>query len=146
MDGTVLESPALPLLIELEEAGFDIRLADDERLHVAPGSKLTEVQRRLLVEHKLALIMILRVCDAGVVERREVFRRQLAETPAPTIPAFLFVSDVPYVIGRCFSCGEGTSQPTHGRCWRCSLAWRLACRLPIPTDMASAIDTARRVA
>src|ERR1700722_4532381 len=49
-------------------------------------------------------------------------------TPVEIIPALLFRADVPYVSGRCFSCGEETGRPAFGRCWRCSLAWRLACR------------------
>jgi hypothetical protein len=146
MDVTVLDNPALPLLLELEHSGFQLRLGVDGRLQVAPGSKLTDVQRRLLVEHKRAIGTLLQSCDAGVAARRDVFRRQLEATPPPAIPAFLFVGDVPYVSGRCFSCGDATGRSIYGRCWPCALAWRLACRLPIAADHASAIDGARRVA
>ena len=32
----------------------------------------------------------------------------------------------------CFSCGDALPQLIYARCWRCSLAWRLACRPPPP--------------
>jgi len=146
MDVSIFDSPAVPLLVTLESEGFRMRLAADNRLQVEPGSRLTPVQRRLLVEHKPTVVMLLRCCDEGVADRREVFRAQLDATPPPTIPAFLYRSDVPYVEGRCFSCGDQTGRPSFGRCWRCSLAWRLACRLAISADLAIVIDGARQVA
>ena len=30
-----------------------------------------------------------------------------------------------------------------GRCWRCSLAWRLACELPVSAEVGAAYDSAR---
>src|SRR5207237_1174686 len=112
MDATVFDSPALPLLVELEQAGFQLRVAPEGRLQIEPGSKLTADQRRLLVEHKAAVTLLLRCCDAGVVERRDAFRRQLEVAAPPTIPAFLF-RPVPYVPGRCFSCGDETGHNTY---------------------------------
>jgi hypothetical protein len=93
--------------------------------------------------HKDAIKTLLRCCDEGVVARRDSFRAQFDAAPVEIIPALLFRADVPYVSGRCFSCGEETGRPAFGRCWRCSLAWRLACRLPIPADLGAAMDTAK---
>ena len=146
MDATVFESPALLLLVELEHAGFQLRLSSGDRIQVEPGSKLTDAQRRFLTDYKVAIVMLLRCCDDGVVDRRDAFRAQLEVTAPQMTPAFLFRPDVPYVAGRCFSCGEVNGRATFGRCWRCSLAWRLACRLPIPADLAAVIDSARKVA
>jgi hypothetical protein len=90
--------------------------------------------------------MLLHMCDEGVAARRQVFRAQLEACEAPTVPAFVFTEGVAYVAGVCFSCGEANGRDTFGRCWRCALGWRLACRLAIPADLALAIDGARTVA
>ncbi|PYR34352.1 MAG: hypothetical protein DMF90_17485 [Acidobacteria bacterium] len=145
MDSNIWDSPALPLVLALERAGFSLRLAGD-RVRVEPGSHLTEDQRRLLVAHKPEVVMLLRCSDPGVVDRREAFRAQLAEAGAPAVPAFLFKRDVPYAPAVCFSCGEANGRASFGRCWRCALAWRLACRLPIAAEFATAIDDMRRIA
>jgi hypothetical protein len=142
----LFDSPAVPLLVALEDQGFELAVKADGRLRVAPGSRLTVDQRRQLVEHKVAVLMILRLCDAGVGERRDVFRRQLDAVGAPVVPAFLFRLAVPYIASLCFSCGEANGREGFGRCWRCSLAWRLAVGLPIPPDFGAAYDTAKRVA
>jgi hypothetical protein len=80
-----------------------------------------------------------------VLVRRHVFRQQLDSTRAPGIPPFLFCPAVPYQAGLCFSCGVGLQERCFGRCWRCSLAWRLACGVPVPPLLASALDDARVV-
>ncbi len=51
-----------------------------------------------------------------------------------------FRPGVPYVPGSCFSCGDALAALRFGRCWRCSLAWRLAVRLPVPADLAVVLD------
>lgn len=91
--------------------------------------------------YKDALKLLLRCCDAGVQARRDVFACQLTQTPAPRVPAFLFRPDVPYVRGGCFSCGDTLPEPPFSRCWRCSLAWRLACRLPVSTARGCARES-----
>jgi len=139
----LLDHPALPLVLELEQAGFQLRLAPPDRLQVVPGSQLTEDQRRLLIVHKRAVVMVLRCCDAGVVARRDAFRQQLEAVSAPVVPAFLYRPGIPYAPGVCFSCGDANERRTYGRCWRCALAWRLACRLPVSPDVAEARDHAR---
>jgi len=45
--------------------------------------------------------------------------------------------------GQCFSCGDALERAGFGRCWRCSLAWRLACRVTMPALLAAALDDAR---
>ena len=70
-------------------------------------------------------------------------RAQFDLSPAGRVPALVFRQDVPYVEGRCFSCGDALSVFRVGRCWRCALAWRLAARVAIPVDLAPALDNAR---
>jgi len=146
MDGNIFDSPALPLLLELEHCGFRMRLTDEGRIHVEPGSRLTVDHRQRLVAYKSTIVMLLRCCDAGVEARRDAFQVQLAATKSPALPAFLLRPDVPYVRGRCFSCGDVLERAEYGRCWRCALGWRLACRQPIPVDVALHMDRARQVA
>jgi hypothetical protein len=67
---------------------------------------------------------------------------------SPALPLLLELEqqgcrDVPYVRAACFSCGDSLPEPRFSRCWRCSLAWRLACRLPVSTELAAAMDAAR---
>jgi hypothetical protein len=81
--------------------------------------------------------------DDDVVARSAVFRQQLEATPPPAVPAFLFKAGIPYTPAVCFSCGEPNGRTTFGRCWRCSVAWRLECRLPIQADVATALDSAK---
>jgi len=118
----------------------------DDMLSIAPRSRLTPDLMHTIVMNKDALKALLRGGDAEVAARREVFGRQLARIPAPRIPAFLFREDVVYAKGFCFSCGDVLPQPTFGRCWRCSVAWRLACGLPLPADLAAALDGAKVIA
>ena len=147
----IFESPALPLLLELESSGFTFKVEGD-RLLVRPLERLTPEQRELLRRERAAAILLLRVFDDGVQDRRAAFVAQLTATPPPAIPAFLFKPDVPYLPGVCFSCGEPNQRegraggPVYGRCVRCSLAWRLAAGIPIPAPQAIAHDEAKRIA
>jgi hypothetical protein len=133
----VLGGPAVALLVALEAEGFELSAAGD-RLRVKPISKLTADHRASLEAHRRDLLMLLRVCDAGVQERRSVFAQQL-ELKVPT-GMLAFVPGVPYVQGRCFSCGVSTGRTVHGVCWRCAVARRLAVRAPIPADLAAVYD------
>ena len=92
-----------------------------------------------------ALVTLIRICDQGVQERVAVFRAQLEADPT-TIGPFLFKAGVPYGRSVCFSCGACLPDACFGRCWRCSLGWRLAYRLPVPAELAAAHDEARVVA
>ena len=112
-----------------------------DSITIAPRSRLTPEQMRTIAVHKDALKGLLR--DDDVVARRAEFAQQLACTPAPSVPAFLFTTGVTYTKGICFSCGDVLSRWTFGRCWRCSLAWRLTRALPISADLAQTLDEAR---
>ncbi len=73
----------------------------------------------------------------------------MPRTHAPAdvvLPTLVFQAGVPYVKARCFSCGDPTGEPGYGRCWRCSLAWRLAAGVPLPAAQAAVYDGARVVA
>jgi hypothetical protein len=138
-----LTSPALPLLLQLEACGVRFRL-DGDHVLVSPRGVLTPEQREVFRQHQAAVrVLVAIVTDAGVQDRAAEFRRQLEATPAPMVPAFLFRLGVAYVQGVCFSCGDALPAPRFGRCWRCSLGWRLAVRLPVPTDVAVALDAAK---
>lgn len=142
----VLNSPALPLLLQLEAAGVRFRL-DADVVRVSPRGVLTPDQREVFRQHHGAVrVLVAIVTDAGVHARRDAFRQQFEATPAPACPGFLFKSDVSYVAGTCFSCGEALPSVRFGRCWRCSVAWRLAVGVPIPADVAVAYESAKRVA
>ena len=143
MSSDVLQSPAVEVLVRLEAEGFEIGAAGD-RLRVKPISRLTVDQRAELERYRADLLMLLRVCDEAVQDRRLAFARQLDTGVDPGL--LVFRPAVPYVAGRCFSCGDATGRPVHGKCWRCALAWRLALRLPIATDLALVYDGQKVVA
>jgi hypothetical protein len=141
----VFASPALPLLVGLEADGFTFAVSGD-RLLVRPVERLTPEQRALLQRERAAILVLLRICDTGVQARREAFAAQLQANSTALVPALVFRPDVPYVAGRCFSCGDETGRPSFGRCARCALAWRLALGVAIPAEFAAAYDDAKRVA
>lgn len=142
----VLQSPALPLLVELESQGFALAMTDTGRLRIEPGSRLTTEQRASVQAHGAEIADLLRVCDAGVRARRATFECQMALLGPGVVSSLMFETGTPYAAGVCFSCGDALGRPLgFGRCWRCSLAWRLAYRLPITPELADAIDQARRV-
>ncbi len=140
----VLNSPAVAVLCDLEHAGLDLAVVDG-RLRVRPVERLTAEHEQLIRQHRDALVTLLRICDQGVRERVAVFRAQLEADPT-TIGPFLFKVGVPYGRGACFSCGACLPDACFGRCWRCSLAWRLACQLPVPAELARAYDETKVVA
>ena len=140
MRADVLASPALALLIDLEQRGCKVRL-DGQEICIRPRGVVTDAERVTLQAHyEDARLLVLLSTDASIHARRDTFRQQLEAAPARTVPGFLFRPDVAYVQGRCFSCGDALEVPCFGRCWRCSLAWRLACPLPIPPELAAALD------
>ena len=140
----VFASPAVGILCDLERDGFRVELTADGGLLIAPKSKLTLERMQTIAGCKDALkVLVSLTTDAGVHERRDAFRAQLEAAPAPTVPAFLFRAGVSYQPGICFSCGTLLPETRFGRCWRCSIAWRLAARLPVSSHLASALDAAR---
>ena len=141
----VLNSPAVAVLYDLEHAGLDLAVVDG-RLRVWPVERLTAEHEQLIQQHRNALVTLVRICDEGVEERLAAFKQQCANTPADSIPSFLFRPDVPYVKGSCFSCGDPITELRYGRCWRCSLAWRLAAGVPLQATQAAVYDESRVVA
>jgi hypothetical protein len=142
----IFASPAVPLFLSLAEQGFTVSLSAEGRLQVAPGSRLSAEQRRQLVAQKDALLVLVRVSDPDVLLRRDVFRRRLDAAERTMLPALQYRADVPYAAGVCFSCGDSNGRSGYGRCWRCSLAWRLAARVPVPANIALVLDVAKQVA
>lgn len=134
---------AVRLLQELEQEEFTVNLTSERHLVVAPRSRLTSDRMKLIAVHKDSLRLALVCRDSGVVNRVCAFTRQADALPAPRVPAFLFSPDVPYVKGRCFSCGDLLLEFRYSRCWRCSVAWRIVCRLPIPEALLDDNATAR---
>ena len=137
----VFRSPAVGILCALEHDGFRVEVTADGVLTIAPRSRLTPERMVEIAGFKDAIRHLVRCCDDGVQARRNLFEQQLAS--APGVPAFLFHSGISYQAGLCFSCGDRLPGLQFSRCWRCALAWRLACRLPVPADLAIAIDAAK---
>jgi hypothetical protein len=144
MTPDVFNSPAVALLVELEAAGLQV-VERDGVVYVRPAGQLTDAQRELLREERAAILTLLRICDDGVTDRRVAFEKVLSEATGATLPALLFRAGVPYTRHTCYSCGDSISQ-SWGRCWRCSLAARLACRQGIHADWIASYDAARAVA
>lgn len=136
----IFQSAALPLLLRLNAEGYELQAAAAV-LRVRPVERVTPELRAELARYKPDLLLLIR--DPGVCARRDVMRGQFDAAPAGRVPALLFRPGVAYVRGVCFSCGDVLPMVTFGRCWRCSLAWRLACRVAVPAPLADALDAAR---
>jgi hypothetical protein len=144
MTSDVFDSPLFSVLVQLASAGFQFRVRPDGQVQVRPISRLPADACRLMREHPDDLRTLITVAmDRGVAERRDVFRQQLGSVSPPAVPEFVFQPGTPYVCGRCFSCSDALPAARFGRCWRCSLAWRLAAGVPVDAVLAEAIDTAR---
>ena len=141
----VLRSPAVAVLCGLEHAGLDLAVVNG-RLRVWPVERLTAEHEQLIQQHRDELVTLVRICDEGVQERLAAFKQQLRETPEGTTPDFVFRRGTPYAKAVCFSCGAVLPEPRYGRCWRCSLAWRMSVGVPIPAERAAVYDGARVVA
>ena len=143
MTSDVFRSPAVGILCDLDHDGFRVEVTPDGVLVIAPRSRLTPERMAAIAGCKDAIRQLIRCCDDGVQARRNVFELQLEQTAAPGVPMFLFRPGISYQAGICFSCGDRLPGLRFSRCWRCALAWRLACRVPIQADLALAIDVAR---
>ena len=141
----VLNSPAVAVLCGLEHAGLDLAVVNG-RLRVWPVERLTNDHEHLIQQHRDALVTLVGICDEGVQERLAAFKLQLREAPEGSTPDFVFRPGTAYAAGVCFSCGAALSEPRFGRCWRCSLAWRMAAGVSIPVERATVYDEARVVA
>jgi hypothetical protein len=137
----VLNSPAVGVLVAVEADGIHVSAVGD-RLRVKPVSRLTPEQRSQVEQYRPELLLLLRICDPSVQDRRDAFARQLVEANG-SVPSLVFKPGTAYVPGICYSCGDALPAYRPGRCWRCSLAARLACRCPIPVDLLDASDVAR---
>jgi hypothetical protein len=143
IDADVLNSPVLPLLLDLESAGVQVRMQDG-RVHFSPAERVTAEQRRTLSAHASAVrLLVLIATETEVQARRDVFRAQMLRQSPNSVPLLVFRRGTAYVPGVCYSCGDALPRPRPGRCWRCALASRLACWAPVPGDLLVAMDEAR---
>jgi hypothetical protein len=132
----VLNSPAHRVLLELADAGVQIRVVDG-RVRLSPLNLITEDQRAALGAHPKAVRLLAIIgTDDGVQARVEEFSRQLA---AEGDGAFRFETS-PWVGVRCWSCGDATLRPM--RCWRFVLSLRLACHVPTDESFADRLTQA----
>ena len=127
----VLDSPALAVLCDLENAGLDLAVVNG-RLRVWPVERLVLEHEHQIQGHRDELVTLVRICDEGVQERLAAFKQALRKFPEGTSPDFVFRRGTSYGKAVCFSCGAALPAPRYGRCWRCSLAWRLAAKVSIP--------------
>jgi hypothetical protein len=142
----VVDKAVVTILRDLERDGFRVELTPDDAIMITPKSGLTPERRQQIVNHKVAIKVLLRYCDEGVQVRRDAFRQQFEATATPMVPAFLFKVNISYVKGICFSCADALPELRFGRCWRCPLAWRLAVQLPIDGMLADALDASKMCA
>lgn len=146
---TVFDSPALPLLLELENAALVngaelvITITYTGRLRVAPRSLLTPERRERIRAHRDALCLLVQIAGAGVQARAQVFRRQLHAHNGPAAyPALRFTP--PVQPGGCVSCGEPAEAAVW--CWQCQIAARLARDGDVPADWVPVGRPARSAA
>jgi hypothetical protein len=139
----VCQSAAVGILDGLNADGFRVVLTADGVLSIAPRSRLTPERMATVTPHKDDLRMLIRMRDQGVQDRRDAFTQQLANVPSGVlVPCFVFRVS-PYIKGHCHACGETLERLRWGSCWRCSLARRLVCHAPVPSDLFMAYDEAR---
>ena len=142
----VFQSPAVALLVRLENAGFQLAVTDTNQLRVWPVERVDAVLRAELQAHREALRMLVRICDDGVQQRRELFAAKLAERGRGVLPDLVVQPGIAPVKGRCVSCAEALDVNRMGKCWRCCLAWRLAAGVPVSPELELVLDETRRVA
>jgi hypothetical protein len=61
--GLTLPTSVVVAALDLESRGFTMRAEPDGRLVTSPGSRLTDVDRRFLAEHKAELLAIVAYCE-----------------------------------------------------------------------------------
>lgn len=144
---SVFDSPALPLLCELEEAAtaigvcLEATVTADGRLRVGPREILTPSRVSRIQQSRDALRVLIWIADSGMLARRDVFRLQLASyTGRSVVPALQYVAGVRPEPGVCISCGGRMTAPTW--CGRCQLAARLALYESVPDDWTPAVSSA----
>lgn len=144
---TVFNSPALPLLLELEDAAIEagteltIRVSDDGRLSVSPRAVLSEDRSSRIREHRHALRLLVQIADEGVQARASAFRQQIHERSADVVFPFLRFRATDG--NACVSCGEPA---VVAMCTKCQIATRLARDGDLPVDWIPAGTSTRPIA
>ena len=119
----ILPLRVVGLLIALEARRVSVAIGPDgDALLLEPAESVTAAEQAVIEDHFDEFFMgAAFVTDAGVRVRAFVDRT----TTNCVVP------DTPYIGGRCFSCGCecGARNSRPQRCWRCRVAWRLACAL-----------------
>jgi hypothetical protein len=134
----------VPLILEIEAAGVELAV-EGRQLLARPDTKLSADHRARLKAQYAPVVALLRTFDDGVKDRRTVFEGQIAAAgDRVVLPLLTYRPDLAYVADRCWSCGDALERPTFGRCWRCSVAWRLAAGVQVP-ELAHALDGAKAV-
>ena len=151
MAQSVFDSPALPLLLELEDAALQagvelsVSITATGRLHVAPKSLLTPERTERIRACRDALRLLMQIASPDVQARTAAFREQLQAYRGPSVhPALRFRARALSPSSGCVSCGEPTDAPTW--CARCQTAARLARDGDIPADWVPAGPAIRRTA
>jgi len=91
-----LDSPAVGLLLTIAARNVRVELTMDGRLIAEPASKLTADEQAAFRKYAPEIAVLLRCRDVDVSSRRVAFELQVAQTPAPRVPAFLFRPNVSY--------------------------------------------------
>src|SRR4051794_37422433 len=102
---SVFDSRALTLVLQLEADGFELKVAEPNTPRVRPVDRVTPELRADLQRPKPDILMLIRICDPGVQDRRAAFVTQLDAPSGALVPRLAF-RDTPYVSGRCHSCGD----------------------------------------
>ncbi len=77
-----LDSPALSLLLRLEDQGFDVAIKTNGQLRVKPAGRLTATQRQEMRSHRAALVVLVRLVYAVLDSERGLQNGQTSESAA----------------------------------------------------------------
>jgi hypothetical protein len=146
----VLSSPALSLLLELEDAALaagavlSIQNVDDGRLRIGPASILTSDRCARIRTYRDHLRLLVQLTDDDVQRRTAAFRAHLREEPSTAL-CDLRLPAARRAAGGCRACGE-MSEPQWW-CWRCQMAatrardWDLPVSwTPVPTAPRASLE------
>ena len=124
-------APAVQILCRLAAEGVTFDITTGGRLVVAPLQQLSPWLAELMRQHHDVLVPLVQVAEKGVQERVRQFCWWISRAPAGFAVTTPLLN--PYLLsipGRCISCGDDLEETRSGPCWRCSLAWRVAARMP----------------